>query len=57
MPTQFRIALVFKVVHLGRMWVVHLRANIDTVCAEGLPLILKSPREALTPPSGRPFLS
>jgi hypothetical protein len=30
MPTQFRITRVFKVVHLGRMWVVHLRANIDT---------------------------
>ncbi len=29
MPTQFRITLVFEVVHLGRMWVVHLRANID----------------------------
>jgi hypothetical protein len=29
MPTHFRITLVFKVVHLGRMWVVHLRANID----------------------------
>jgi hypothetical protein len=38
-PTQFRITLDFKVVHLGRMCVVHLRANIDRVRIERGKLI------------------
>jgi len=31
MSTQFRITQHFRVVHLGRMCVVHSRANIDTI--------------------------
>lgn len=31
MSTQFRITQHFRVVHLGRMCVVHSRANIDNI--------------------------